>query len=119
MSDSIMNSNINRLLKLHNFEVAMVTAWTFPFRLGEMLHVLRRYVLRDPSYTILARVLCLDGHRIWYRYITISPLTGDLACRHEACYEMAHETIHLLEPSVRRMPIILNQQVLATMRLIS
>ena len=83
--------------------------WTLPFRLGEMLHMAEElFGPRDSSYTIHAIEFVPDGPYIFYPlnhgsikkpYIIIR--LGDSAAKdvRQTCYQMAHETIHLLAPS--------------------
>ncbi|MDE0636568.1 MAG: hypothetical protein OXI43_12075 [Candidatus Poribacteria bacterium] len=69
-----------------------------------MLHTAEElFGQRDLSYTILGIEFVEDGPRIWYpgdrKHIIIH--LGSLAATDmaQACYQMAHETIHLLAPS--------------------
>jgi hypothetical protein len=78
--------------------------WTLASRLGEMLHLAQElFGLRDNSYTILGVEFVADNPRIWYPgnrrdiIIQLSPLAAtDMS---QACYQLAHETVHLLAPS--------------------
>ncbi|MDE0684389.1 MAG: hypothetical protein OXI63_15835 [Candidatus Poribacteria bacterium] len=58
---------------------------------------------RDYSYTILGIEFVADGPRIWYpgnrKHIIIQLDPSAAMDMSRACYQMAHETIHLLAPS--------------------
>ncbi len=78
--------------------------WTLVSRLSEMLYMAEElFGPRDLSYTILGIEFVEDGPRIWYpgnrKHIIIQ--LGPLAATgmSQACYQMAHETIHLLAPT--------------------
>ena len=83
--------------------------WGLPFRLGEMLHMAEElFGPRDSSYTIHAIEFVPDGPYIFYplndgsiKRPHIIIRLGDLAAKDmsQACYQMAHETVHLLAPS--------------------
>ena len=61
---------------------------------------------RDQSYTILSIEFRDDGPYIWYpeigdgqeKYITIMLSTSAAQKMSQACFQMAHETVHLLAP---------------------
>ncbi|MEE4140943.1 hypothetical protein [Pseudomonas viridiflava] len=77
--------------------------WTLVTRLGDMLQqAINLYGPRDMSWTILGVEFVLDGPRIWYpesRKDVVVQL-GRLALNDtvQACYQLAHESIHLLAP---------------------
>ena len=78
--------------------------WTLASRLGEMLHMAEElFGPRACSYTILGIEFACDGPQIWYpgnrKHIIIQLSLCAAANMSEACYEMAHETVHLLAPS--------------------
>ena len=78
--------------------------WTLASRLGEMLDMAEElFGPRDPSYTILGMEFGPDNPRIWYpgnrRHIIIQLSLSAGTNMSQACYQMAHETIHLLAPS--------------------
>ena len=87
--------------------------WTLASRLGEMLHMVeelfgpRDYsytiLITDYSYTILGIEFASDGPQIWYprnhRHIIIQLDLSAATNILQACYQMAHETVHLLAPS--------------------
>ena len=78
--------------------------WTLASRLGEMLHLAEQlFGARDCSYTLLGIEFACDGPQIWYpgnrKHIIIQLSLCAAANMSRACYQMAHETIHLLAPS--------------------
>lgn len=77
--------------------------WTLASRLGEMLNdAEQRYGERDKSYTALGIEFSGDRPRIWYpgnrRQIIIQLSQSCLTSMVQACYQLAHECIHLLSP---------------------
>ena len=75
--------------------------WTLASRLGEMLNMAEElFGPRDCSYTILGIEFGPDNPRIWYpgdrRHIIIQLSLKATTDMSEACYQMAHETVHLL-----------------------
>jgi hypothetical protein len=78
--------------------------WTLPSILGDMLDMAQRmFGERDHAYTLLGVEYCGDQPRVW-----CPGNRGDLvvqvsvSCLDEperACYQLAHECIHLLGPS--------------------
>ena len=78
--------------------------WTLVSRLGEMLYMAEElFGPRDRSYTILGVEFVSDHPRVWYpgnRKNIIIQLGPDAATDlSQACYQLAHETIHLLAPT--------------------
>ena len=78
--------------------------WTLASRLGDMLHMAEKlFGPRDPSYTILGIEFASDGPQIWYpgnlQHIIIQLDLSAATNMSRACYQMAHETVHLLVPS--------------------
>ena len=78
--------------------------WTLASRLGDMLHLAEElFGPRDCSYTILGIEFVSDNPRIWYpanRRDIIIQLDSEAATNMlQACYQLAHETIHLLAPT--------------------
>ena len=78
--------------------------WTLASRLGNMLHMAEElFGPRDYSYTLLGIEFGPDNPRIWYpgnrRHIIIQLSLLAAINMSQACYQMAHETIHLLAPS--------------------
>jgi len=78
--------------------------WTLASRLGDMLKLAQElFGPRDSSYTILGVEFVGDNARVWYPgnrrdiIIQLGPLAAtDMS---QACYQLAHETVHLLAPS--------------------
>jgi len=62
-----------------------------------------RFGERDQSYTILGFEFCGDIPQLWYpgncRHIVIQLTISCLTNLSQACYQLAHECIHLLSPS--------------------
>ena len=77
--------------------------YTLDFRLGDMLHMAEElFGPRDLSYTILRVEFVSDHPRIWYpgdRHIVIQLDLSAATNTSQACYQMAHETVHLLSPT--------------------
>ena len=78
--------------------------WTLASRLGDMLDLAEQlFGKRDYSYTILGIEFACDGPQIWYpgnrRHIIIQLGFRATTNLSEACYQMAHETVHLLAPT--------------------
>jgi hypothetical protein len=78
-------------------------SWTLASRLGEMLSdAEQQYGERDKSYAMLGIEFCGDAPRIRYagnrRYIIIQLSQSCLTSMIQACYQLAHECIHLLSP---------------------
>ena len=78
--------------------------WTLASRLGDMLYMAEKlFGERDHSYTILGIEFESNGPQIWYpgnrRHIIVQLSLRAATNLSEACYEMAHETVHLLAPT--------------------
>ena len=78
--------------------------WTLVSRLGEMLYMAEElFGPRDRSYTILGVEFVSDNPRIWYpgncQHIIIQLDLSAATNMFQACYQLAHETIHLLAPT--------------------
>lgn len=78
--------------------------WTLASRLGEMIYMAEElFGPRDPSYTILGIEFVFDNPRIWYpgncHHIIIQLDLSASTNMSQACYQMAHETVHLLAPT--------------------
>jgi hypothetical protein len=81
--------------------------WSIVSRVGEMLAVAEdQYGPRDESWTLLGVELGAKAHaEVWYpgntrqMIIQLTPMCATNMI--EACYEAAHETVHLLEPSLK------------------
>lgn len=81
--------------------------WTLASLLGNMLHIAEElFGQRDPSYTILGIEIGSNIPHIWYpgdrKYIVIQLGPSAATNMMEACYQMAHETVHLLAPTGRQ-----------------
>ena len=78
--------------------------WTLASRLGDMLHMAEElFGPRDCSYTVLGIEFGPDNPRIRYPenrgHIIIQLSLLAATNMSQACYQMAHETVHLLAPS--------------------
>jgi hypothetical protein len=78
--------------------------WTLASRLGDMLSLAEELLgPRDPKYTILGVEIGPDIPRLWYpgnRHNVIVQLAPSAATNMaRACYQLAHETVHLLAPN--------------------
>jgi hypothetical protein len=79
--------------------------WSIVSRVGEMLDgAQEKYGPRNERWTLLGIELCATGHpEIWYPgnthqiIIQLTPMCATNMI--EACYEAAHETVHLLAPT--------------------
>jgi len=88
--------------------------WTLTTRLGHMLRLAEeQFGPRDHTYTILGIEFVADGPRIWYpgncRHIAIQLSLDALHDEICACYELAHETIHLLSPTGTAQTTVLEE----------
>ena len=79
--------------------------WTLPYRLCDMLHMAEGlFGPRDTSYTILHIEPGHEKPQIWYpseenpKHISIHLVTDPAEDMFKACYQLAHETVHLLAP---------------------
>ena len=78
--------------------------WTLASRLGEMLQMAEDlFGQRDSSYTILGIEFIAGIPQIWYpgncKHIVIQLDQSAATNMLQACYQMAHETVHLLSPT--------------------
>ena len=78
--------------------------WTLASLLGNMLYIAEElFGQRDHSYTILGIEIGPDVPKIWYpgnrKDILIQLDSSAATNMFEACYQMAHETVHLLAPT--------------------
>lgn len=86
--------------------------WTLTTRLGAMIaEVEERYGQRDQSWTVLGVEFSSDGPQIWYpgnrKHIAIQLAPNAIEDTVLACYQLAHESVHLLAPTGRRAaPVI-------------
>ena len=77
--------------------------WTLASRLGDMLHMTEKlFGPRDKSYTILGTEFVEHDPQIWFpgdhKHIIIQLNPEAAKDNLQACYQLAHETIHLLAP---------------------
>ena len=86
--------------------------WTLPTRLGQMLsEVEAAYGPRDRSWTILGIEFIVGNPQIWFpgdrAHVAIQLSTTAEESEVRACYQLAHETVHLLAPAGPRIaPVI-------------
>ena len=78
-------------------------SWTLTTRLGQMLRMAEdEFGARDKSYTILGIEFQESGPQIWYPescgHIAIQLSTSAIGDAPRACYQLAHECVHLLSP---------------------
>lgn len=79
--------------------------WTLPYRLCDMLQMAEKlFGPRDTSYTILHIEPGHEIPKIWFpngyhqKQIIIHLATDPTHNMFKACYQLAHETVHLLAP---------------------
>lgn len=79
--------------------------WTLASRLGEMiLNIEAQFGKRDRSWTILGIEFCDNGPQTWFPgdcghiVIQLGPLAKEDQV--QALYQLAHESVHLLDPIV-------------------
>lgn len=98
-----MNKLINsELFFAHKTKVGYT--WTLATRLGFMLREAEEmYGPRDKDYTILGVEFVGDNARIWYpgncKNIAIQLGVSAMTSLEQACYQLAHECVHLLCPT--------------------
>ena len=88
--------------------------WTLTSRLGNMLYGAETlYGERDKSWTILGWEFGPSTPQIWYpencKTIIIQLSKTALLSNEHACYQMAHECIHLLAPVVESTANVLEE----------
>ena len=87
-------------------------SWTLTSRLGDILSKAETaYGPRDMNWTILGIEFCSNVPQIWFpencRHIAIQLATNALGDTAIACYQLAHEVIHLLAPNGQHIaPVI-------------
>lgn len=92
--------------------------WTLASQLGNMLELAQsQFGPRDKSYTILG-VEFIDGRpKIWYpcncNNIIIQLGKPCLSEPDRACFQLAHETIHLLSPTIGQNSNVLEEGLAA------
>jgi hypothetical protein len=80
--------------------------YTLTTRLGHMLHEVEScYGSRDKDWTILGVEFGQDVPQLWYpgnrRHVAIQLAQNAIESELLACYQLAHETVHLLAPGGR------------------
>lgn len=88
--------------------------WTLASQLGEMLRLAEsRFGERDKTYTILGVEFVEDGPQCWFphnsRNIVIRLGSQCLCEPDRACFQLAHESIHLLSPTGGRNANVLEE----------
>ncbi|WP_046482371.1 hypothetical protein [Pseudomonas veronii] len=88
--------------------------WTLVTRLGDMLQeATSLYGPRDMSWTILGVEFGLDIPQIWYpgsrKDVVVQLGKRALDDTLQACYQLAHESIHLLAPSGSNLAPVLEE----------
>lgn len=78
--------------------------WTLPSRMGQMLNQVETlYGSRDTSWAILGVEIGGDIPHLWYpgnrNHVLVQLGITALDDHYQACYQLAHETIHLLSPT--------------------
>ena len=78
--------------------------WTLASRLGDMLHLAEElFGPRDKSFTILGVEIGPDVPRLWYPgnrgSVVVQLAPSAVAGMSRACYQLAHEAVHLLAPN--------------------
>ena len=89
-------------------------SWTLTSRLGAILCELEgRFGERDKSWTILGVEFEKNGPQIWYpancKNIAIQLAPNAIENEMLACYQLAHEAVHLLAPTGGRHAPILEE----------
>jgi hypothetical protein len=79
--------------------------WTLTSRLGDMLEKAEKaYGMRDMSFTILGIEFRDSNPQTWYpgdcKHIAIQLSIDSATNNFQACYQLAHECVHLLSPAV-------------------
>lgn len=97
--------NVNsELLVTQRFPDGSGYTWTLASRLGDMLQMAEElFGQRDSSYTILGVEFIIGVPQIWYpgdcKHIIIQLDEVAATNMSQACYQLAHETVHLLSPT--------------------
>jgi hypothetical protein len=92
---------------IQNLAAGQFRTWTLPTILGKMLTELEtRYGSRDPSWTLLGVEFGQDGPQNWFplypnggKFVLIELFYNALHDMEIACYQLAHECVHLLAPN--------------------
>ncbi|MCJ8348536.1 hypothetical protein [Moritella sp.] len=99
---------------LEAYETSVGYSWTLTSRLADMLEKSKLiYGERDKSFTVLGIEFEENGPQVWYpfssEYIAIqlsNHSKDDMIC---GCYELAHESVHLLSPLGKRGANVLEE----------
>lgn len=89
-------------------------SWTLVSRLGDMLHQAeQRFGQRDQSWTILGVEFYGETPKIWYpgdrKHVAVQLGQKALDDTVQACYQLAHECVHLLSPSGQSIAPVLEE----------
>lgn len=89
-------------------------SWTLPSRLGAMLRKAEEsYGERDRDWTVLGIEFGPDRPRIWYpgncQHIVVQLDPNELDDERLACYQLAHECVHLLAPTGNNEATVLEE----------
>jgi hypothetical protein len=82
-------------------------SWTLASRCGQILSDIEdKFGKRDKDFTLLGIEFSVDGPQIWYpnncKNIIIQLGLECLTNNSQACYQLAHECVHLLSPNEMR-----------------
>ncbi len=99
-------------------EIAGGFTWTLTSRLGDILTDLEeKFGPRDMSYTILGIEFFDDGPQIWYpksqKHIIVQLSSSARNNLSQAIYQLAHEAVHLLNPSGENSASVLEEGLAA------
>jgi hypothetical protein len=91
-------------------------SWTLTTRLSHMLDEAEaQFGERDRSYTIVGVEFAAGHPRVWYpgsrKHVAVQLGLECLTNPRQACYQLAHETIHLLSPSGGKNSICLEEGI--------
>lgn len=80
--------------------------WTLTTRLGSILHEIEEaYGSRDSSWTVLGVEFGPDTPQLWYpgnrKHVVVQLAMNAIDDTPLACYQLAHECVHLLAPGGR------------------
>ncbi len=89
-------------------------SWTLVSRLADMFeNSTKIYGFRDTSYTVLGIEFEENGPQIWYpfssKYVAIQLSLNTSENFITGCYELAHESVHLLSPLGKRSASVLEE----------
>jgi hypothetical protein len=99
---------------LEAYEMSNGYSWTLTSRLADMLEKSKLiYGERDKTYTVLGIEFEENGPQVWFpfsgEYVAIqlsNHSKDDMIC---GCYELAHESVHLLSPLGKRGANVLEE----------